>query len=121
MSMLSLRYSVLLMGMRTRYKVRDSKLVKERIKFLIFTFPIGLHSNNFAIKKAFNESLKFSQSLENLILEFNKIDLSKFTIVINKTHIILIPTRRFSSRTPHIRKKNKFQGVMGHTSRNSVW
>jgi hypothetical protein len=49
-TMFSFSGTILLMGMRTRDKMRYPYLGKEGVKGFIFTSPVGLHSKNFSVK-----------------------------------------------------------------------
>ena len=60
-AMLTLSYAILLMRVRAGNMVCDADLSKERMKFLILTPPICLHSDDFSVKEALNKGLKFSK------------------------------------------------------------
>ena len=74
---------------------------------MIFSAPIGLHGYYFAIEKTLNESLKFNKLLKDFGFEFERINPSKFTIIIDKTDIIFIASYRVGCMTPNIRE-NEF-------------
>jgi hypothetical protein len=76
------------MGVRAQHKMRNSKSAKEGIQPFIFSSPIQLDSNNFAIKHPFNKALKFFKKLEDFGFPLKKINPREFTIVIYKTGII---------------------------------
>jgi hypothetical protein len=113
-SMFALSRAILLMCMWTRYKMSYPYSLEEGIKLLILSSPIRLHSNNFLIKETFNMMLKIMKFLKHIRFLFQKIYLSEFAIIINKTHIVLISTKRFRGRAPNIRKY-KFKRRSRHT------
>jgi hypothetical protein len=82
--------------------MRYTKTIKERVKFLIFTAPIRLDMNDFAIKKTFHMFLKLKKHIIDIRLVFEQIELGETTISINKTHIKMMSTDRGLRRTPHI-------------------
>jgi hypothetical protein len=90
MAMFSFGPPILMMNMRTRNMMSNVKLSKERIKLFILPTTICLHDKKIPIKETFNKSLKFLKLLKNLGFKLEKIDPSKLTIVINKTHVILV-------------------------------
>jgi hypothetical protein len=51
--------------------------------------------------------LEFLKVFEHLRFIPKQIDPREFTIIINKTNIVFLPTKRINGRTPHI-WKNKF-------------
>jgi hypothetical protein len=73
--------------------VGDTNLLKDRIKFFIFTTPFSLDGKIFFVKESFNKCLKFSNFLKNLRFKLKKINPCKFAKVINKVHIVFVPTR----------------------------
>ena len=82
--------------------VRDANVLKEKMKLLILTTPIGLDSKNFPIKQSFNKVLEFLKFLENFRLVLKQVDPSEFAKVINKTDIIFISSNGLTSRTSYI-------------------
>jgi hypothetical protein len=66
--------------------------------------PISLDSTNFSVELTFNKMLEIIATLKNLILISQQIYPNKFTKVVNKAHIIRVPTYRCRSRPPHIRE-----------------
>jgi hypothetical protein len=68
----------------------NPNLIKEGIKFLILSSQVGLHSKDFSIEQSSNKRLEFLKLVKNFRFIFQQIDPSKFTIVINKAHIIFI-------------------------------
>jgi hypothetical protein len=67
--------------------------VKKGLSFS-YSPPISLNRNNFLIKESLHEVLKVSEFFKDLRLIFQQIYPSKFTKIINKTHIVLIPSSR---------------------------
>jgi hypothetical protein len=67
-----------------------SRLLKEEVKFLIFTTLIGLHGENFSIKESLSKGLKLSKFLKDFRFMLKQIDPCKFTVIINKANIISI-------------------------------
>jgi hypothetical protein len=63
--------------------------------------------------------LKFLELLNHFRFEFEKINLSKFTIIIQKAYIVFVSTNRLRSRTPDMRKY-KFYRMARHTSRLGI-
>jgi hypothetical protein len=104
MSMFSFSNTVLLMCMRTRNTVTNANVLKERIKFNVFSTPVCLNMNNFMIKKALNMLLKLQKDMKHIGLTFEQIKPSEATETINKTDIILVSTHRSLGRVPYIRK-----------------
>ena len=82
--------------------VRDANLLEKRVKLLIFTTPVGLHSDNFCVERTLNKLLKIKKDLKNIRSIFKKIDPCVFTKIINKTDIILIMTNRRGGWSPNI-------------------
>ncbi len=72
------------------------------MEFLIFSTPIGLHSNYFITKEPLNKSLKLMELLKNIRFVFKGIYPSKFAEIINKTNIEFISSNRTRSWTPNI-------------------
>jgi hypothetical protein len=56
-AMFALSSTILLMRMGVGNSMRDVNAVKKGIKLLIFPTPIGLDSNDLAIKSSFNQAL----------------------------------------------------------------
>jgi hypothetical protein len=54
--------------------MRYSNISKERVEFLIFSSPVGLHGDDFAIKEPFNKALKFMKFLKHLRFKPEQID-----------------------------------------------
>ena len=101
-SMFSFGRAVLLVCMRTRNMMCNSYFLKERIKFLIFTSPICLHSNNFSVKLSFNKLLEVEKHFKHIGPIFKKENPCKFTKIINETYIVLIMTDWLGCRPPNI-------------------
>ena len=72
-----------------------TNFVKKGIEFFIFTTPISLHGNYFAPKFAFNKLLEIEKDLVYFMAFFEKINPSKFTIIINKAYIVLVFANRW--------------------------
>jgi hypothetical protein len=53
-SMLPFRRTILLMGMRTRDHMHDTNFGEKGIQFFIFSYPVTLNRDNFAIKESLN-------------------------------------------------------------------
>jgi hypothetical protein len=70
----------------------DSDFGKEGVQFLIFSTPIGLDSNDLAIKEPFYEVLEVSKFLKDLRFVFQKIDPCELAIIIYKTNIVFEST-----------------------------
>jgi hypothetical protein len=87
--------------MRTGNMVRNPYSA-EGVEFLILHSPIGLNGENFVVKHTFNKLLKFKKILGNLRFMMKQINSDKFTIIINKAHIIFLVTKKINSQTPDI-------------------
>jgi hypothetical protein len=72
--------------------------LEKGIKRLIFTSPIGLSSKNFVVKLTFHKTLKIMKALEDLRFMMQKTDPCEFTVVINKTNIIVVSSNRDGRR-----------------------
>jgi hypothetical protein len=83
------------MSMRTENMVSNTNFVKKGVKLFILSSPIGLHGIDFSVKESLNEGLKFMKFLKDFRLKLNEINPRKFVVIINKTYVILITTRRF--------------------------
>jgi len=77
--------------MRTRNMMFYAYAFKEGVQRLILPTPISLDYTDLAIKLPFNKILKVMKILKNFILSTQKIDPSKFSMIINKGNIILMP------------------------------
>jgi hypothetical protein len=84
--------------------MHDANLSKKRIKSLIFSSPITLHSKDFLIELSLYHGLKILKLMKNIRLVLNKIDPGKFTKIINEAYIIAISSDRLNGRTPYIRE-----------------
>lgn len=60
--------------------------------------------DNLMLKKTLNMSLELKKNVEHIRFAFDKINLSKPTISINKTDIIVMVTNRSLGMPPYIRK-----------------
>ena len=76
--------------------------MKVAMEFVVFTTPVRLNDLDFIIQKAFDMSLKVVKNLLNIRLVFKQINPDEARVVINKTNIILVPSRRSKSGTPNI-------------------
>jgi hypothetical protein len=92
MLMLSFSNSIFLVGIRTRYVMRDPHDAEERVKSLILTSPFRLNSFNFPYKHSFNEALKLFKELKHLGFLTKKINPSKFTEIIYETNTKFLVT-----------------------------
>jgi hypothetical protein len=63
--------------------------------------------------------LKLTKVLKNFRFVTQEINPSKFTVIIDKTHIILVSSNRSWCRTPYI-QKNKFERFIWNTTRLRV-
>jgi hypothetical protein len=95
MSVFTLSRAILLMRMRTRYKMGDTNFLEEGIEFLILASPVSLHSKNFLIKETLNMMLKIMKFLKHIRFLFQEIYPSELAVIINKTHIVFKTTKRF--------------------------
>ena len=68
-------------------------MLKVAMEFVVFTTPVGLNDLDFIIQKAFDMSLKVVENLLNIRLVFKQINPGEARVVINKTNIILVPSR----------------------------
>jgi hypothetical protein len=80
--------AILLMCVSTRDKVGDPNVSKTLIQLLIFPTPVGLHGNNLSIQEALNMLLENVEFREQFRFVLQKINPSKFGIVINEAYII---------------------------------
>jgi hypothetical protein len=80
------------MSMRIGNKVSNTNFVKG-VKFFILSSQVGLHGNDFPIKKSLNRSLKIMKFLKNFRPKLNEMDPRKFAIIIDEACVILITTR----------------------------
>ena len=76
--------------------------MKVAMEFVVFTTPVRLTGFDFIIQKAFDMSLEVVENLLNIRLVFKQINPGEARVVINKTNIILVPSRRSKSGTPNI-------------------
>jgi hypothetical protein len=58
--------TILLVSMRARYMMGNAIFLEERMEFLIFTTPIGLHGDDYSAKFALNQLLKIEKHLVNI-------------------------------------------------------
>ena len=82
--------------------MRDARALKVAMEFVVFTTPVGLNGLDFIIQKAFDMSLKVVENLLNIRLVFKQINPGEARVVINKTNIILVPSRRSKIGTLNI-------------------
>ena len=80
----------------------DARALKIAMELVVFTTPVGLNGLDFAIQKAFDMSLKVVENFLNIRLVFKQINPCEARVVINKTNIILVPSRRCNSGMPNI-------------------
>lgn len=81
------RGAILLVCVWTGDMVDNANLVKKRYGTCDTRSPIGLHIEDFPIKKTFNSSLEPEKNLLNVRFVFKAIDPCEFTEIIYKTHI----------------------------------
>jgi hypothetical protein len=74
----------------------------KKIQFFILASPIGLHSNYFLIKFAFNKVHEIVKDIKDIRLLFDEMDPSEFAKIINEAHIIFVATYGYRCRTPNI-------------------
>jgi hypothetical protein len=101
--MLTLGDTVLLICMRTRHTLQNTKFLEESVEVVILTTPVGLNTD-FCFEKTFNMYLELQKGIKHIIFMLNKIKPSKATININKTDIVIMSTGRRLSMTSYIRK-----------------
>jgi hypothetical protein len=94
--------AILLMCVWTRDPMENTELLKESIEVPVFTSPVRLNMDNFLIKEALNMILKLQKDIKHIRFAFKKVETSKTTKSINKTHTIVVSTNRNLGRTPHI-------------------
>src|SRR4051812_22189022 len=111
MTVLMLSCTVLLMCVRTRDTMHNSKLVKEVIEIVVFTVPIGLHMNNFMVKQAFDMRLQLQENIKHIKFALKKLEPGETTVSINKTDIVIMTTNRSLGMAPYIRKHKLKQFV----------
>jgi len=68
--------------------------LEERVQSLILSPPICLDSYNFAIELSFNKILKIVKALKTFIFMAQKVNPSKFAVVIDETDIIIVTPNR---------------------------
>jgi hypothetical protein len=93
---------ILLMSVRTRDKMINTNMLKERTQLVVLTPP-----NLFAWVGSSDQrgvSLKIMELLKNLGLMFEKINPSELTKIINKRYVIVVFSNRSRGRAPNIRK-----------------
>jgi hypothetical protein len=108
--------TILLMCVWTRDPMDSTELLKESIEVPVFTSPIRLNMDNFLIKEVLNMILKLHKDIKHIRFAFNKVEPSKTTKSINKSHIIVVSTNRSLGRTPHI-KINKLKRRSSYSTR----
>ena len=116
MTMLTLSYTILLMCMRTRHTMCNSKLIKECIEVVILTPPIGLHMNDFMTEQTLNMRLEFQENIKHIRLAFKKIKRSEPSVSTNETGIIIMTTNRGLGMAPYI-QKHKLKLFIDYTTR----
>jgi hypothetical protein len=80
----------------------EAQQVSTRIEVRRHHTPIGLYGDDLFVKKAFNMVLEVIETLKNIRLLFEEINPSKFSEIIDKTHIIFVLIDRIGRRAPHI-------------------
>jgi hypothetical protein len=105
--------------MRARYMMGNANFLEKRMEFLIFTTPIGLHSDDFPAKFALNQLLKIKKHLVNIRTLFDQINPCELAKIIDKAYIVRVFINGGSCRTPYI-GENLFQRNGRNTSRNRI-
>jgi hypothetical protein len=84
--------------------VGDTSGTKKRVTTLIFTTPICLHSQDFAIEHSFNKGLELLKEVKYFRLVLKKIDPREFTKIVNEAGMILFIAKRINDRASNIGK-----------------
>jgi hypothetical protein len=102
MAMLPFYRAVLLVGVGVGDMVANADFRKESMELLVFASPLRLDGNNLPIKMTLHKFLEFNKFREHIRFKFQWINLSKFTVIINKSYIILFVPNRFRRMAPNI-------------------
>jgi hypothetical protein len=84
--------------------MRDPKFLEKIGEALILATPIKLNMDDFCFEKTLNMCLKLQENIEHIRFTLDKTKLSKATVSINKTDIIIMTTDRCLIMTLYIRK-----------------
>src|SRR6266540_2252413 len=88
MTMFSFSCPILLTCIGAGDVVSDADLCKKRVEFLVLSSPVRLDRDNFSVKETLHKSLEFNKFTKNFGFKFQRMDPSKFTVIINETNII---------------------------------
>jgi hypothetical protein len=102
MAMLHFYRTVLLVGVGAEDMVANADFREESMKLLVFTSPVRLNGDNLPVKKTLHKFFEFNKFREHLRLKFQWINPEKFTVIINKAHIIMFVSNRFRGMTLNI-------------------
>jgi hypothetical protein len=100
-TMFAFGHTILLVSMGAGDLMGDVNVAKGRVKLLILLTPIGLDSNDLAIKLLFNQTLKFQKVFEHLRFSVKKVNPSELAVIIDEANIVFL-TKRVKRRTPNI-------------------
>jgi hypothetical protein len=82
--------------------VGNTNRSKKGIEFLILAARIRLNGKDLVPKPSFIMLMKFNKIFRYIRFMTKQINSSEFTIIINKTDIIVFMTKGINGRTPHI-------------------
>jgi hypothetical protein len=71
---------------------------------LVFTTPIGLHSDDLSTKESLNQVLEVSKALKHFRFMFKSINPHILAQVIYEAYIVFFSTNELRGRVPNIRK-----------------
>ena len=117
--MLAFGNAVLLRRVGTRHTMRDPRALEIGMETVILAAPIGLHGADFSIQETLNMFLKIIEHLLNIRFVFNQIYPTMAAIVINKTNVVFITSRRRHGRSPNI-GVNKLKRRVRNMSRRII-
>ena len=105
MTVLAFNRPILLMRVRARNTMSNSKGMKECVmNFLMSPTPIRLDTLDFSIYEALNMSLELQKYTRSLRTIMHQIDPRKFIEIINEANIIFKTLNIWRCRAPNIRK-----------------
>jgi hypothetical protein len=84
--------------------VRNPNGSEKGIEFLVFPTP-AVNNNGFSIQHTLNKFMKLKEIFRKFRFMTKQVDPSELVVIINKTHIIFLSTKRVSIRTLDIRKQ----------------
>jgi hypothetical protein len=102
MMMLPFNQAILLVGIGVGDMVANADLREESMELLVFTSPVCLDGDNLPVKKMIHKFLEFNKFREHVRLKFQWINPGKFTVIINKAHIILPIASKFLKIEPKL-------------------